>query len=247
MVQHAVAIHSDVALVDPVCRDVQHLLERQGQAQQVFEVDLVLREFINNAILHGNCCDADKMVRIVVRLGRTWIVIRVTDEGPGFDWRTKMLARPDETDTSGRGLTIGIQYSHRMQYNQEGNQVTIWIRKTTKGSNAMAEFEISRDGAQTRITLGEKLTAAQVPALQAGLKKEMDEGVSSIVFDFAKTVTLDSSGIGLLIAASNSLATVQGSIRLVDVSTNILRLLQSMRLVDRLHAAGVTTEPARGQ
>jgi anti-sigma regulatory factor (Ser/Thr protein kinase)/ABC-type transporter Mla MlaB component len=245
MVQHAALIHSDVALVDPVCKDVALLLEKEGQSQQAFAVDLVLREFINNAILHGNRHDISKMVRIVVRVGRTWIVIRVTDEGAGFDWRARMLAKPDETDTSGRGLAIGAQYSHRMRYNREGNQVTIWIRKTMKGSNAMAEFEISRDGAQSRITLGEKLTAAQV--LQAGLKKEMDEGVTSIVFNLAGTVTLDSSGIGLLIAASNSLATVLGSINLTDVSPNILRLLQSMRLVDRLHATSASAEPARGQ
>jgi len=246
MIQHTAAIHSDVALVDPVCQDVQVLLERQGLAQHAFEVDLLLREFINNAIFHGNRRDVDKMVRILVRLGRNWIIIRVADEGSGFDWRTKMLARPEETDTSGRGLVIGAHYANRMQFNREGNQVTIWIRKTMKGSNAMADFEISRDGARSMITLGEKLTAAQVPALQAALKHEIDDGVSAIVFNLARTAILDSSGIGLLIAASNSLAAVQGSISLVEVSTNILKLLQSMRLVDRLHAASVSSGNTRG-
>jgi len=49
---------------------------------------------------------------------------------------------------------------------------------------------------------------------------------------------LDSSGIGLLIAASNSLAAKKGSVRLVNVSADIMHLLQSMRLAARLNAKG---------
>jgi serine/threonine-protein kinase RsbW len=101
----------------------------------------------------------------------------------------------------------------------------------------MAEFEIVRDAAQSRVSLGEKLTAAQLPAIQIALKQEIDAGIRAIVFDFARMVTLDSSGIGLLIATGNSLAAVQGTIRLENVSSDIFKLLRSMRLVDRLHAS----------
>jgi anti-anti-sigma factor len=110
----------------------------------------------------------------------------------------------------------------------------------------MTDFEISRDGGQARVTLREKLTAAEIPALQPALKQEIGAGVCQIVFDLARTASLDSTGIGLLIAANNSLLAVKGAIRLVNVSPEILKLLQSMRLVDRLHATGGIVEAPHG-
>lgn len=110
----------------------------------------------------------------------------------------------------------------------------------------MTDFEISRDGGQARVTLREKLTAAEIPALQPALKQEIAAGVCRIIFDLARTTSLDSTGIGLLIAANNSLQAVQGEIRLVNVSSDILKLLQSMRLADRLHAEGRKAEESNG-
>jgi anti-anti-sigma regulatory factor len=48
---------------------------------------------------------------------------------------------------------------------------------------------------------------------------------------------LDSSGMGLLIAAANSLAPGGGRIRVTNVSPDIFRLLQSMRLTTRLNVS----------
>jgi anti-anti-sigma regulatory factor len=49
---------------------------------------------------------------------------------------------------------------------------------------------------------------------------------------------LDSSGIGLLIAAANTAARRGGRVSVTNVSADILRLLQMMRLIDRLNATG---------
>ena len=110
----------------------------------------------------------------------------------------------------------------------------------------MADFEIVREATESRITLGEKLTASMIPTIQVALKQELDAGVRGIVFNFALMETLDSSGIGLLIATGNSLALVQGNIRLENVSADIFKLLQSMRLVDRLHVTGPSAEGVHG-
>jgi anti-anti-sigma factor len=110
----------------------------------------------------------------------------------------------------------------------------------------MTGFEITRDGAQAQVTLQAKLTAMEVPLLQPALKHELAAGVREIVFDLSETVSLDSTGIGLLIAANNSLAPMQGAIRLINVSPDILKLLQSMRLVGRLQATAAGQEVLRG-
>ena len=89
--------------------------------------------------------------------------------------------------------------------------------------------------------LGGDLTASNVPELRTGLKTELDQGADEVIFDFGKTVMLDSSGIGLLVATHNSLAPKQGKLQVVSVSDDILRLLHSMRLVNRLNVSGRAT------
>ena len=104
----------------------------------------------------------------------------------------------------------------------------------------MTAYEIEQNDKQGSVKLMGDLTAVLVPDLQTGLKQMLNGGTSEVVFDLAKTAMLDSSGIGLLIAAANSLARSGGKVRVTNVSPDILRLLQSMRLVGRLNVTGRT-------
>jgi anti-anti-sigma factor len=110
----------------------------------------------------------------------------------------------------------------------------------------MSDFKITRNGGQARVTVRGKLTVTEIPVLQPALKQEIGAGIRELVFDLAQMSALDSSGIGLLIAANNSLAEVQGALQLVNVSPAIQKLLQSMRLVDRLHATADEKELSDG-
>lgn len=101
----------------------------------------------------------------------------------------------------------------------------------------MAGYGIERSGVRSLVTLNGDLTASLIPDLQAALKKELDGETSEIVFDLEKTVMLDSSGIGLLIAACNSISRKQGKIQVIKVSSEIRHLLQSMRLISRLNVS----------
>ena len=104
----------------------------------------------------------------------------------------------------------------------------------------MAEYTIERDAKLCRVRLAGDLTAATVPALQAALKGELTPEIEELAFDFTNTVMLDSTGIGLLIAAYNTMARGQHRLRVQNVSPDIMQLLQSMRLVERLSVTGVT-------
>ncbi len=90
------------------------------------------------------------------------------------------------------------------------------------------------------VALAGDLTASTVPALQAELRQQLAENIEEVVFDLANATMLDSSGIGLLIACSNSLARKNGRVRVSNASPDVLQLLQSMRLVKRLNATGRT-------
>lgn len=104
----------------------------------------------------------------------------------------------------------------------------------------MAGFRIERSASASIVTLAGDLTAPLVPPIQAAVKDEVARGVRDIVFDLRHTEVLDSSGIGLLIATSNSLSKVSGTVRTTNASEDILRLLQSMRLLGRLNTTGRT-------
>lgn len=104
-------------------------------------------------------------------------------------------------------------------------------------------FEITRQNGNSHVKLPEKLTIAEVPEFQAALKQEIAEGAVEIIFDMAETISLDSTGIGLLIATNNSLSPLHGTIRLINVMPDILKLLRSMRLVERLHATASAEVP----
>ncbi len=102
----------------------------------------------------------------------------------------------------------------------------------------MATYTLEQNGRTCRVTLQGDLIAAVLPDLQAALKQQLAQGVDEVLFDLAATVMLDSSGIGLLIATSNTMARQQGRVRVINASADILQLLQSMRLTSRLNASG---------
>jgi anti-sigma regulatory factor (Ser/Thr protein kinase) len=122
---------SELSRVDGICQETHALLHAHQQAALVFTMDLLLREFLNNAIIHGNKNVHAKQVQAALRIGRKWVVLRIRDEGRGFKWRKASQRLPDETATSGRGLMIGKAYAGRMRYNQAGNEITLWIPKST--------------------------------------------------------------------------------------------------------------------
>jgi anti-anti-sigma factor len=105
----------------------------------------------------------------------------------------------------------------------------------------MTNYNIERNANACRVVLTGDLTASNVPDLRTGLKSEIDRGADEVVFDLAKTIMLDSTGIGLLVATHNTLTPRKGSMRVISVSDDILRLLQSMRLVNRLNVSGRAT------
>lgn len=102
----------------------------------------------------------------------------------------------------------------------------------------MSTYSLQRTGDHAcSVLFSGDLTAASVPALQTDLKQQLESSVSEMVFDLTGASMLDSSGIGLLIAAANSLARKAGKVRVVNASADVFQLLQSMRLTSRLNVS----------
>jgi anti-sigma B factor antagonist len=85
---------------------------------------------------------------------------------------------------------------------------------------------------------GDAIVAASIPGLRGALRGFVEEGVRELVVDLSGVKMVDSSGIGLLIAAYNSLRKVGGTLAVIHASAEILELFQSMRMHQHFSVSG---------
>lgn len=89
---------------------------------------------------------------------------------------------------------------------------------------------VKKDGAAT-ITPGIDIIASNCTALRHELIGLINEGEKKIIIDLKDTEMIDSSGIGLLISAKNSLEDAGGGeVELIHISDDIMQLFLIMRL-----------------
>jgi len=99
----------------------------------------------------------------------------------------------------------------------------------------MNDFDVTQNGTQATIRLGEKLVSGNVSDITDEMKRLLVEGATNLVVDCDRLVIIDSSGIGCFVAAYNSLSKIDGQLSIVKVSGDIYDLLCSMRLERRIH------------
>ena len=124
--------------IDHACAQVERFLTAHQVHEGHFEILLVLRELLNNAVMHGCRQDSGKQVRVTMELADAVLKVQVADQGAGFDWRQRQYwSQPDLNACSGRGLSIIEHYSDSYAFNTEGNMVT-FTKKIQRPSVSMA-------------------------------------------------------------------------------------------------------------
>jgi anti-anti-sigma factor len=80
------------------------------------------------------------------------------------------------------------------------------------------------------IKTGKKLIESTVPALRTQVLVALNQGDKEVAFDFNGLETIDSKGLGLLIAARNSSKNYGSKIRIKNASEKILKFMETTRL-----------------
>lgn len=86
------------------------------------EILIAMTEAVNNAIVHGNKLDANKMVKIQVSIEGPVLEFQISDEGPGFDFENI----PDPTSPeniekpNGRGVFLMRQLADSCEFEELG-------------------------------------------------------------------------------------------------------------------------------
>jgi anti-sigma regulatory factor (Ser/Thr protein kinase) len=117
-------IPSNLAAVEDLCIGVRDWA-LSLHLPNPFAVELLTREAITNAAVHGCGCDSSKRVTCVLRLRPGRVIIAVRDQGPGFDWHAACARIPARDACSGRGMAILGQYAHRFRFNKRGNSLVM--------------------------------------------------------------------------------------------------------------------------
>ncbi len=101
---------------------------------------------------------------------------------------------------------------------------------------------VDRNGAEAVVRPAGDIVAGNAAELRAALKSALADGARDLTLDFAGVAMVDSSGLGLLIAAHNSAKKAGGRIAVVNASKEIMDLFRSMRIHQHLPVSGDRSE-----
>lgn len=96
-----------------------------------FRLQVAVAEALANAVVQGNREDPGKVVRVEAELGAEAIVIRVTDEGEGFDpAHVPEPIAPDQlASTRGRGLFLIRKLVDDVRFNERGTSICMTLSR----------------------------------------------------------------------------------------------------------------------
>jgi serine/threonine-protein kinase RsbW len=91
---------------------------------------MALTEAVRNAILHGNGADRRKHVKIYQEIIKEGLLIRVTDEGDGFDFKSYMknLENWNEQDQGKNGLFLIQKLTDEITFLNNGKTIEMLFR-----------------------------------------------------------------------------------------------------------------------
>jgi serine/threonine-protein kinase RsbW len=126
----------NIELVQVVLRDC---LERMGMDEDARHwVDIAVREALANAIKHGNAQNPTKQVRVDLQVEGGELVIRVEDEGVGFDPAQLVdpLAPENLLRPNGRGIFYMKSFMDQIEYGSgPGGGTMVTMRKRITGNS----------------------------------------------------------------------------------------------------------------
>lgn len=135
----------NIELVQAVVEDLLSRLDLDGDTRHW--IGLAVREAVANAIKHGNAADPEKRVEVLLRVEQGTVVVKVKDEGGGFDPTgiRDPLAPENLLQPGGRGIFYMRNLMDQVEYSfgpAGGTEVTLRKRITDAGA-ARAEEEAS--------------------------------------------------------------------------------------------------------
>lgn len=123
-------IKSDVKNISTVENLIDEIVEKNNISSEIYgKALLAVIECVNNAIIHGNKSDISKDVTIKYDITDKELIFNISDQGPGFDFHS--LPDPSLPENilkvSGRGIFLMKNLSDKLEFNDLGNEISIFF------------------------------------------------------------------------------------------------------------------------
>ena len=94
------------------------------------------------------------------------------------------------------------------------------------------------NGQEALVHPGGDVVAGQVSELRSALRDALAKGARQMIIDFTGVSRVDSTGLGLLISAHNSMQKTGGGLAVVHACAEIVELFRSMRIHQHFPISG---------
>ena len=109
---------------------IQTLLAPVICTETAKKIELGLHEALVNAVVHGNLCNPNKVIRVRRILTPNWFVWQIQDEGIGIVKNKRLNSLPLKIDAnSGRGIYLIHKCFDDVRWSRKGNRLQLSIRK----------------------------------------------------------------------------------------------------------------------
>ena len=118
---------SSIVAVEPFLRSIAELQLLGGRYHDLL---VAVTEAVINGIIHGNTCDASKLVHIDVQVTPHDVIVVVRDSGVGFDVAAVPDPRSPERllQEGGRGVFLIRQLSDASDFQPTSSGMTVFIK-----------------------------------------------------------------------------------------------------------------------
>lgn len=143
--QVGLSIQSNIENLELVQMVLEETLTRLDVSGKVsYEVGMAVREAVANAIEHGNRSEPDRKVQVEMDLLPGELVVKVCDEGDGFD--PNRVADPlkgtNLLKAGGRGILFMREFMDKIDYTFHHNGGTeVTLRKQVSGGPADSNYQ----------------------------------------------------------------------------------------------------------
>ncbi len=126
--EKSILIESKIENINKIEKIIDEVSEEAKISSEVYGKILIATiEAVNNSIVHGNCQDDSKSVKVDFKVTENYISIFIEDEGPGFNFYNV----PDPTipenieNIHGRGVYLMKHLADDVIFHGKGNRVEI--------------------------------------------------------------------------------------------------------------------------
>lgn len=121
-----------LSLIGKIGEDIARTLKRyRGDRDELaYHINLVLTEAMSNVILHANAAKQESEVHISIAIIEQSLVIKVFDEGQGFDVGATKCPSHETLDEHGRGIFIIRSLMDQVTYRRHNGGHVLEMVKT---------------------------------------------------------------------------------------------------------------------